>query len=50
MPALDPSTPIYASSFVMRLIRRRMTEFSLWDEERFKVFDMNTPFKAGPFE
>lgn len=50
IPALDPSTPIYASSFVMRLIQRRLTEYSLFDQSRFKQFDMNQPFKAGPFE
>jgi hypothetical protein len=50
VPALDPSTPIYASSFVMRLVQRRLTEYSLFDESRFKQFDMNKPFKAGPFE
>ncbi|KAG1653453.1 hypothetical protein FOA52_009118 [Chlamydomonas sp. UWO 241] len=50
VPALDPATPIYASSFVMRLIKRRLLEYNLWDENRFKIFDMNEPFKAGPFE
>jgi len=50
VPALDPSTPIYASSFVMKLIKRRLTEYSLFDESRFKVFDMRVPFQAGPFE
>ncbi len=50
IPALDPSTPIYASSFVMRLIKRRLLEYSLFDEKRFIQFDMNQPFQAGPFE
>lgn len=50
VPALDPNTPIYATSFVMQLIKRRLTEFSLFDESRFKTFTMRTPFTAGPFE
>ena len=50
IPALDPSTPIYASSFVMRLVQRRLTEFSLFDESRFKNFEINRPFQAGPFQ
>ena len=32
IPALDPSTPVYAGSFTMELIKRRMKEFSIWDE------------------
>jgi beta-CASP RNase J family ribonuclease len=50
VPALDPSTPIYAGWFTMQLIRRRMMEFSLWNDERFKVFEMNERFQAGPFD
>ena len=50
VPALDPSTPIYAGLFTMQLIRRRMMEFSLWNDERFKVFEMNERFQAGPFD
>ncbi len=50
VPALDPSTPIYATSFVMQLIKKRLSEFSLFDEQRFRTFDMRQPFQAGPFE
>ena len=50
VPALDPSTPIYASKFVMNLIERRMREYSLWDERRFKVFEIGDTFQGGPFE
>lgn len=50
LPALDPATPIYASGFVLQLIRRRMLEYNLWDENRFRVFKMSEPFRAGPFE
>jgi len=50
IPALDPSTPVYAGLFTMQLIRRRMMEYSLWNDERFKVFNMNERFQAGPFD
>ena len=50
VPALDPSTPIYASRFVMQLIERRMREYSLWDEKRFKIFEIGDTFQGGPFE
>lgn len=51
IPALDPSTPIYAGLFTMQLIQRRMKEFNLWgDGSRFKVIDMGERFRAGPFE
>lgn len=50
VPALDPATPIYASSFVMKLIKRRMEEYSLYNPERFRTFEMKSPFSAGPFQ
>lgn len=50
VPALDPGCPIYTTSFVRRLVERRMTEFSLWNEDRFKLFEMRKPFTAGPFQ
>ncbi|KAF5830001.1 hypothetical protein DUNSADRAFT_15175 [Dunaliella salina] len=50
VPALDPATPVFCGPFVMKLVRRRMHEFSLFDERRFHEFSMNQPFKAGPFE
>jgi mRNA degradation ribonuclease J1/J2 len=40
VPALHPSTPIFAGSFTMQLVKRRLTEFSLFDERRFQVFNM----------
>eukprot|EP00798_Chlamydomonas_sp_ICE-L_P032481 gene32481-17716_t len=49
VPALDPNTPIYASSFVMRLVQRRLTEFSLFNPDRFRTFEMKDKFEAGPF-
>lgn len=50
VPALDPSTPVFCGPFVMKLVQRRMHEFSLFDATRFHEFSMNQPFKAGPFE
>jgi beta-CASP RNase J family ribonuclease len=52
VPALDPKTPIFASSFTMALIKRRMMEFGLWDPERFKLFELGKDkrWQAGPFE
>lgn len=50
IPALDPATPIYAGLFTMQLIKRRMLEYSLWNDDRFKVFNMNERFQAGPFD
>lgn len=49
VPALDPSTPIFAAGFSMQLIKRRMQEFNIWTEDRFHTFSMRTPFNAGPF-
>lgn len=50
VPALDPSTPIYAAPFVMQLVKKRLVEYNLWDEKRFKTFNMRQRFQAGPFE
>ena len=50
VPALDPSTPIYAAGFSMALIQRRLQEFNLWDESRFHTFKMRERFQLGPFE
>ncbi len=49
VPALDPSTPIFAAGFSMQLIKRRMQEFNIWTEDRFHVFGMRERFNAGPF-
>lgn len=50
VPALDPSTPIYAGSFVKSLIERRLTEFSLLSPDRIKTFQMRDQFQCGPFQ
>lgn len=50
VPALDPTTPIYAGGFAMQLIKRRLQEFNLWNPSRMHTMDMRTPFKLGPFE
>ena len=50
VPALDPDTPIYSGGFPMQLIKRRMQEYNLWDEKRFKTFKMDERFQLGPFE
>ncbi len=50
VPALDPGTPIYSGGFAMQLIKRRMQEYSIWDEARFKTFRMGERFPLGPFE
>lgn len=52
VPALDRDTPIYASSFTMALIKRRMVEYGLWDERRFRTFTLGPAgrWTAGPFE
>jgi mRNA degradation ribonuclease J1/J2 len=34
LPALDPSTPIYAGSFVLQLVARRLQEYNLYDPTR----------------
>ena len=50
VPALHPNTPIYAGTFTMQLVKRRLSEFSLFDERRFQTFRMRESFPAGPFE
>lgn len=50
IPALDPSTPIFASSFTMELIKKRLKEFSIFVPSRLKTFKTRTRFTAGPFE
>jgi mRNA degradation ribonuclease J1/J2 len=50
VPALHPNTPIYAGTFTMQLVKRRLSEFSLFDEHRFQAFQMRETFPAGPFE
>ncbi len=50
VPALDPKTPIFAAGFAMELIKKRLQEFNLWDESRFRTFTMRERFELGPFE
>ncbi|XP_057517660.1 ribonuclease J isoform X2 [Amaranthus tricolor] len=50
IPALDPSTPIFASSFTMELIKKRLKEFGIFVPSRLKMFKTRRKFKAGPFE
>jgi hypothetical protein len=41
---------VYAGSFVMKLVERRASEFSLYDASRFRIMNMRQRFQAGPFE
>ena len=50
LPALDPKTPVWAAGYTMQLLSRRMQEFSMWDPDRFHVFNMRQRFQLGPFE
>jgi hypothetical protein len=50
VPGLDPKTPIYAASFVMQLVQRRMAEYSMWNPNRFHTMEMRQRFQLGPFE
>ncbi|CAI9117334.1 OLC1v1018710C2 [Oldenlandia corymbosa var. corymbosa] len=50
IPALDPSTPIFASSFTMELIKKRLKEFGVFIPSRLKTFKTRRRFNAGPFE
>ncbi|XP_074317187.1 ribonuclease J isoform X2 [Silene latifolia] len=50
IPALDPKTPIFASSFTLELIKKRLKEFGIFVPSRLKVFRTRKRFSAGPFE
>ncbi|KAJ1396228.1 Zn-dependent metallo-hydrolase, RNA specificity domain [Sesbania bispinosa] len=50
IPALDSNTPIFASSFTMELIRKRLKEHGIFVPSRLKVFRTRKKFLAGPFE
>ncbi len=41
---------MYAASFVMELVQRRMVEYSMWNPDRFNVLEMRQRFQLGPFE
>ncbi|KAG9447156.1 hypothetical protein H6P81_013284 [Aristolochia fimbriata] len=48
--ALDSNTPIFASSFTMELIKKRLKEFDIFVHSRLKIFRIRKKFVAGPFE
>ncbi|CAJ2644433.1 unnamed protein product [Trifolium pratense] len=50
IPALDPNTPIFASSFTMELIKKRLKEHGIFLTSRLKIFRTKNKFVAGPFE
>eukprot|EP00249_Psilotum_nudum_P021161 c27999_g1_i1 orf=284-3385(+) len=50
IPMLDPGTQIFATSFTMELIRKRLKEYNVGGLCQFKTFPMRTRFGAGPFE
>ncbi|KAL3507108.1 hypothetical protein ACH5RR_032490 [Cinchona calisaya] len=50
IPALDARTPIFASSFTMELIKKRLKEFGIFIPSRLKIFKTRRRFDAGPFE
>ncbi|KAG8379425.1 hypothetical protein BUALT_Bualt07G0087100 [Buddleja alternifolia] len=50
IPALDSNTPIFASSFTMELIKKRLKEFGIFVPSRLKLFKTRRRFVAGPFE
>ncbi|KAF7838185.1 ribonuclease J isoform X1 [Senna tora] len=50
IPALDSHTPIFASSFTMELIRKRLKEHGIFVPSRLKIFRTRKKFVAGPFE
>ncbi|XP_028058466.1 ribonuclease J-like isoform X3 [Camellia sinensis] len=50
IPALDSHTPIFASSFTMELIKKRLKDFGIFLPSRLKIFKTRRRFSAGPFE
>lgn len=50
IPALDIRTPIFASSFTMELIKKRLKESGIFVPSRLKTFKTKKKFIAGPFE
>ncbi|KAE9604275.1 putative beta-lactamase transcription factor MYB family [Lupinus albus] len=50
IPALDSNTPIFASSFTMELIKKRLKEHGIFIPSRLKIFRTRKKFTAGPFE
>ncbi|KAI5417234.1 ribonuclease J isoform X2 [Lathyrus oleraceus] len=50
IPVLDSQTPIFASSFTMELIRKRLKDHGIFVPSQLKVFRTRKKFVAGPFE
>ncbi|KAI3709156.1 hypothetical protein L2E82_38915 [Cichorium intybus] len=50
IPALDSRTPIFASTFTMELIKKRLKESGIFVPSRLKAFKTKRKFQAGPFE
>ncbi|KAL2657024.1 hypothetical protein AAZV13_04G156900 [Glycine max] len=50
IPALDSNTPIFASSFTLELMKKRLKEHGIFVPSRLKVFRTRKKFVAGPFE
>ncbi|KAK8970361.1 hypothetical protein KSP40_PGU010459 [Platanthera guangdongensis] len=50
IPVLDSHTPVYASSFTMELIKKRLKESGIFIPSRLNVFRCRKKFLAGPFE
>ncbi|RHN63387.1 putative beta-lactamase [Medicago truncatula] len=50
IPMLDSQTPVFASSFTMELIRKRLKDHGIFVPSRLKVFRTRKKFVAGPFE
>ncbi|XP_024538284.1 uncharacterized protein LOC9656142 [Selaginella moellendorffii] len=50
IPALDPQTRIYSTSFTLELIKRRLKDYNFPFEHRCHTFTMRNPFQAGPFK
>ncbi|KAG0484859.1 hypothetical protein HPP92_008938 [Vanilla planifolia] len=50
IPALDDHTPVYASSFTVELIKKRLKGFGMFIPSRLKTLQCRKKFLAGPFE
>eukprot|EP00252_Welwitschia_mirabilis_P011267 TRINITY_DN2535_c0_g1_i1.p1 TRINITY_DN2535_c0_g1~~TRINITY_DN2535_c0_g1_i1.p1 ORF type:complete len:875 (+),score=199.16 TRINITY_DN2535_c0_g1_i1:172-2796(+) len=50
IPALDPITPIFCTSFTMELIKKRLKDCSVSAHGRLRKMNMRESFHAGPFK
>lgn len=50
IPALDPHTRIFSTSFTMELIKKRLKDFNIHAEARLNIINISEKFQAGPFE